>query len=243
MAEYGIPAEVLSDNGKQFTGRFGKPRPAEVLLERICRENGITQRLTKPRSPTTTGKIERLHQTLQLELLNVHAPFASIEDAQSAVDAWRTGRERGPLQLQLLRWSRSILPVVVGERGLVSRWVMPFSAGVRSNSTSAPGGHQNLPGELLAVVAEHFGGDAVLGHGRRECQADPPACGPGPTSGLHAEPGVVVDPGDDLALAPVGQEQARGHVQSAAPSPAPSIPHLRSGVLAPAPRHRLEIIR
>jgi hypothetical protein len=89
MAEYGIPGEVLSDNGKQFTGRFGKPRPAEVLFERVCRENGITQRLTRPRSPTTTGKIERLHQTLQLELLNVHAPFATIEDAQDAVDAWR----------------------------------------------------------------------------------------------------------------------------------------------------------
>jgi hypothetical protein len=89
MHEYGVPAEVLSDNGKQFTGRFGKPRPAEVLFERICRENGITQRLTKPRSPTTTGKIERLHQTLQLELLNTHEPFGSIEDAQAAVDAWR----------------------------------------------------------------------------------------------------------------------------------------------------------
>ena len=89
MQEYGIPAEVLSDNGKQFTGRFGRPRPAEVLFERICRENGITQRLTKPRSPTTTGKIERLHQTLQQELLNVHGPFASIEDAQAAVDTWR----------------------------------------------------------------------------------------------------------------------------------------------------------
>jgi transposase InsO family protein len=88
MRAYGVPGEVLSD-GKQFTGRFGKPRPAEVLFERICRENGITQRLTKPRSPTTTGKIERLHQTLQLELLNVHEPFATIEEAQAAVDAWR----------------------------------------------------------------------------------------------------------------------------------------------------------
>jgi transposase len=26
MAEYGIPGEVLTDNGKQFTGRFGRPR-------------------------------------------------------------------------------------------------------------------------------------------------------------------------------------------------------------------------
>jgi hypothetical protein len=89
MRIYGVPEEVLSDNGKQFTGRFGKPRPAEVLFERICRENGITQRLTRPRSPTTTGKIERLHQTLQLELLNEHEPFESIEEAQAAVDAWR----------------------------------------------------------------------------------------------------------------------------------------------------------
>jgi transposase InsO family protein len=89
MAVYGVPDEVLSDNGKQFTGRFGKPRPAEVLFERICRKNGITQRLTRPRSPTTTGKIERLHQTLQEELLTVHAPFETIAEAQAAVDAWR----------------------------------------------------------------------------------------------------------------------------------------------------------
>ena len=60
-----------------------------MLFERICRENGITQRLTKPRSPTTTGKIERLHQTLQHELLTVHEPFETIEQAQAAVDAWR----------------------------------------------------------------------------------------------------------------------------------------------------------
>jgi transposase InsO family protein len=55
MLAHGIPDEVLSDNGKQFTGRFGKPRPAEVLFERICRRNGIRQRLTRPFSPTTTG--------------------------------------------------------------------------------------------------------------------------------------------------------------------------------------------
>jgi transposase InsO family protein len=90
MAAYGVPEEVLTDNGKVFTGRFHKPGvPVEVLFDRICRENGISHRLTKVRSPTTTGKIERLHQTLQLELLDPHGPFATIEALQAALDAWR----------------------------------------------------------------------------------------------------------------------------------------------------------
>ena len=89
MTVYGVPEEVLTDNGTVFTGRFIKPRPAEVLFERICRENGITARRTRPRSPTTTGKIERLHQSLQLELLDVHGPFTSLPVLQAALDAWR----------------------------------------------------------------------------------------------------------------------------------------------------------
>lgn len=91
IAAYGVPSEVLTDNGKQFTGRFTKPYPAEVLFERICRENGITTRLTKPRSPTTTGKIERFHKTLRRELLDSAGPFASIESAQEVIDAWVHG--------------------------------------------------------------------------------------------------------------------------------------------------------
>jgi transposase InsO family protein len=89
MRLYGIPDEVLTDNGKVFTGRFGKPRPAEVLFERICRRNGIKQLLTKPYSPTTIGKVERWHQTLQTDFLNDAGPFATVEAAQAAVDAWR----------------------------------------------------------------------------------------------------------------------------------------------------------
>jgi transposase InsO family protein len=88
MRRYGVPSEVLSDNGGQFTGRFIKPLPVEVLFEKICRDNGIKQRLTKPRSPTTTGKIERFHKTLRTEFLDHVAPFESIAAAQEAVDAW-----------------------------------------------------------------------------------------------------------------------------------------------------------
>ena len=90
MQAYGVPEEVLTDNGKVFTGRFHKPGvPVEVLFDKICRENGITHRLTKVHSPTTTGKIERLHQTLQRELLDVHGPFENIEALQAALDSWR----------------------------------------------------------------------------------------------------------------------------------------------------------
>ncbi len=60
-----------------------------VLFERICRENGITQRLTRPASPTTTGKTEWLHQSLQIELLDVHGPFESLQALQGALDGWR----------------------------------------------------------------------------------------------------------------------------------------------------------
>jgi hypothetical protein len=60
-----------------------------VLFDRICRENGITHRLTKPRSPTTTGKVERFHQSLRRELLDDHEPFSSVADAQAAIDTCR----------------------------------------------------------------------------------------------------------------------------------------------------------
>ncbi|MGI5196304.1 IS481 family transposase [Streptomyces sp. CA-288835] len=88
LRRFGVPEEVLTDNGKQFTARFGSGRPGETMFDRICRENGITHRLTKPQSPTTTGKIERFHQTLRRELLDDHGPFTDLATAQAAVDSW-----------------------------------------------------------------------------------------------------------------------------------------------------------
>jgi hypothetical protein len=58
-----------------------------VLFDRICIDNGITHILTAPRSPTTTGKIERWHKTLRREFLDGKV-FASIEDAQAQLDVW-----------------------------------------------------------------------------------------------------------------------------------------------------------
>jgi transposase InsO family protein len=88
LHRHGIPEEVLTDNGKHFTARFG--RGGKVLFDRICRDNAITHRLTQPASPTTTGKIERFHQTLRRELLDDHPPFPSLLAAQAALDSWVT---------------------------------------------------------------------------------------------------------------------------------------------------------
>jgi transposase InsO family protein len=86
MKTYGVPDEILTDNGKVFTGRFGTHK-AEVMFDRICRENGISHMLTAPRSPTTTGKIERFHQSVRKEFL-ADRTFKSIDAAQEALDAW-----------------------------------------------------------------------------------------------------------------------------------------------------------
>jgi len=82
-----MPEQILTDNGKVFTGRFSHP-PVEVLFDRICRENGIEHLLTQPRSPTTTGKIERFHRTPRDEFLSEQRLFRTIAQAQQALDEW-----------------------------------------------------------------------------------------------------------------------------------------------------------
>jgi transposase InsO family protein len=95
MRTYGVPEEILTDNGKVFTGRFNRP-PVEVLFDRVCRENGITHRLTEPRSPTTTGKIERFHRTLRAEF-RTDRVFADLATAQGELDEWvREYNQRRP---------------------------------------------------------------------------------------------------------------------------------------------------
>ncbi|WP_033729322.1 IS481 family transposase [Mycobacterium avium] len=87
LAAYGVPEQILTDNGKVFTGRFCHP-PVEVLFDAICREHGIEHLLTQPRSPTTTGKIERFHRSLRAEFLSSAAPFTNLKTAQQALDEW-----------------------------------------------------------------------------------------------------------------------------------------------------------
>jgi transposase InsO family protein len=85
---YGIPEQILTDNGKVFTGKLGR-KPANVLFDRICFNNGIRHLLTAPYSPTTTGKIERLHKTMRKEFFSDKV-FETLEDMQAGLDVWVT---------------------------------------------------------------------------------------------------------------------------------------------------------
>jgi transposase InsO family protein len=86
LARHGVPEQILTDNAKVFTGRLAH-KPATVAFDRICLANGIRHILTAPYSPTTTGKVERLHKTIRKELLSGRA-FTTIEQAQAELDAW-----------------------------------------------------------------------------------------------------------------------------------------------------------
>ena len=88
MRAHGVPDQILTDNGKVFTARFGLG-PGPVLFDRICNENGVRHLLTAPYSPTTTGKVERFHRTLRAGFFGPNDyTFATIVEAQAALDAW-----------------------------------------------------------------------------------------------------------------------------------------------------------
>src|SRR6266702_1753259 len=86
LSRHGVPEQILTDNGKVFTGRLAR-KPATVAFDRICLHNGIRHLLTAPYSPTTTGKIERLHKTMRKELFDGRR-FSSIAQAQAELDGW-----------------------------------------------------------------------------------------------------------------------------------------------------------
>ena len=88
LRRHGVPGQILTDNGKVFTARFGRG-PGPVLFDRICAGNGIKHLLTKPYSPTTTGKVERLHKTMRAEFFTPNdGLFATIGELQAALDGW-----------------------------------------------------------------------------------------------------------------------------------------------------------
>jgi transposase InsO family protein len=76
LGTYGVPQEILTDNGSQYVTWRGKS-----AFSRELEKQGIKQVVAAPRRPQTLGKIERFWGTLWRECVE-SAVFADLGDAR-----------------------------------------------------------------------------------------------------------------------------------------------------------------
>jgi transposase InsO family protein len=82
VADQGIPASVLSDNGMVFTTRFaGGPAGRDTIngFQAELRRLRVVEKHSKPNHPTTCGKVERFQQTLKKWLRAQPATLAELQ--------------------------------------------------------------------------------------------------------------------------------------------------------------------
>ena len=79
IAGYGVPAEILTDNGTQYVTWRGKSQ-----FTRELEKLGIRQIVARPKRPQTLGKIERFWGTLWRECVE-SAVFVDLEDARRRI--------------------------------------------------------------------------------------------------------------------------------------------------------------
>lgn len=82
IAEYGVPKEMLTDNGRQYTNWRGTTR-----FEQELSKEHVKHFRSAPHHPMTLGKIERFWKTIWEEFL-CRAQFGSYEEAQQRVRWW-----------------------------------------------------------------------------------------------------------------------------------------------------------
>ena len=81
---FGLPASLLTDNGRIFTARsIG----AKVLLESELERLGIVFKHSTPYHPQTCGKVERFHQTVK-RFLAKQPPASSLAELQFQLHAF-----------------------------------------------------------------------------------------------------------------------------------------------------------
>ena len=82
VGEYGVPKEVLTDRGRQYTNWRGTTR-----FERELGKDRVRHIKSQAHHPMTLGKIERFWKTVYEEFL-VRAQFGSFEEAQERIRHW-----------------------------------------------------------------------------------------------------------------------------------------------------------
>jgi transposase InsO family protein len=90
IAEWGVPAHVMSDNGSCFTARFASysTGTTETDFERSLRGLGVRHICSSPAHPQTCGKLERSHQTTKRWLATAGL-VDTAEQLQNQLDRWR----------------------------------------------------------------------------------------------------------------------------------------------------------
>jgi len=82
VAEYGVPKEMLSDQGRQYSSWRGTTR-----FEAELRKDRVHHIKSRPHHPMTLGKIERFWKTIWEEFLE-RAQFDSFESASERIRLW-----------------------------------------------------------------------------------------------------------------------------------------------------------
>jgi len=82
VAEYGVPKELLTDQGRQFASWRGTTR-----FEAELKKDRVHHLKSRPHHPMTLGKIERFWKTIWEEFL-ARAQFDSFESAGERVRLW-----------------------------------------------------------------------------------------------------------------------------------------------------------
>jgi transposase InsO family protein len=82
VGEYGVPKEVLTDNGRQYTNWRGKTR-----FEQELEKDRVRHIRSRPHHPMTLGKIERFWKSILGEFLQ-RAQFDSFEQASERTALW-----------------------------------------------------------------------------------------------------------------------------------------------------------
>jgi len=82
VGEYGVPKEMLTDNGRQYTNWRGTTR-----FEKELSKDRVKHIRSRPHHPMTLGKIERFWQSILGEFLQ-RAQFTSFEDAAGRISFW-----------------------------------------------------------------------------------------------------------------------------------------------------------
>ena len=80
IAQHGVPASTLTDNGMVFTTRFSGGKGGRNGFEAELVRLGVQQKNSRPNHPTTCGKVERFHQTLKRWLnAQLDQPATTVE--------------------------------------------------------------------------------------------------------------------------------------------------------------------